>query len=66
MEEKKGSWDVWRILVLKELEQHSDLLENLTKENIVMKVNLTKLNIYATICGFIGGIVATIILMKVF
>lgn len=65
IEDSEGDFDKFKKLIIYELNRHNNVLEELIKNNISTEKDLIKLNIYAGICGMIGGIIITIILTKV-
>lgn len=57
-----GSWLEWRRLILHEIKRLNITQEETSKTIILLQKDITRLNLWATIWGAVGGIAATLLL----
>lgn len=57
-----GGWIEWRRLILHELQRLNTIQERSGKTIVLLQKDIARLNVWATICGALGGITATLIL----
>lgn len=62
MSEDDGSWIQWRRLILSEIQRLSSGQDNTNKTISLLEKDIVRLNIWAAICGAVGGIATTLIL----
>ena len=58
----EGGWIEWRRLILHELQRLNTIQEQSGKTIILLQKDIARLNVWATISGGVGGIVATLLL----
>lgn len=63
---EEGGWIEWRRLILHELQRLNTIQEETGKTIVTLQKDIARLNVWATISGAIGGIVATLLLQAAF
>jgi len=55
-----GDWSEWRRLVLNEIQQLNEEAASLNTRIAQIEKDIARLNVYATLSGAVGGILATL------
>ena len=64
-DDESGDWKEWRKLVLSELKRLSGEAGKTAERNVQLQKDIARLNLWATIWGALGGIVATVLIQTI-
>ena len=63
MSEENNSWAEYRIQVLSELKRISKNVEKLAESDMEIRIDISRLKLFAAIWGGVAGVIGTLIVM---
>ena len=65
-DDDSGDWIEWRRLILHEIKRLNEIETSSSQSIAMMQKDIGRLNLWATICGGLGGIIATMLVQAAF